>query len=302
MRRLALAALLALALGGCGAAPAPQRPALALGLVGEPLAAAPILLAQDEVPLPLEIRRGAAALTAPYLLAPSSVLPELARQGWVVLGAACATPPDVLLWHEGGLFGWSALDKQSLYVAPGADAGALGAAIARYRGVISPLPEPTAQRGGIAGFEEDPGSFLLAPEPTAADLLVSGRAELAQPLPDELGPYPTCLVLAQAKVLQADPLLSERLLRAMNLGLWRFATESPGQIALALRPLSPATSPAGLLRSVLTARREDVFPTSVTLSAAVTSALVSEFPRGRLSDGALAPGPSLRALRDPFRP
>jgi hypothetical protein len=300
MRRLWLAALgAALLLAGCGTQ-APPKPALTLGLIGEPLGGAPALLAERSLPLPLHIARGAAARKAPYLIAPSSTLPQLAKEGWVALGAICATPPDVLLWHQNDFFGWSALDHQSLYIAPGADQQALETALARYRGVLTPSPTPVFQQGAVGGFEADPSSFLLAPEPLAADLLVNGQAELAQALPDELGPYPSCLVLARTKVMRQDPLLTVDLLRALNLGLWRLATQPPGRLALVLRPRAPATSPAGFLRSILAARSELVFNSSVTLSAEVTASLEREFARGDLPDGALDAGPSLRALRDPF--
>ncbi len=107
-------------------------------------------------------------------------------------------------------------------------------------------------------------------------------------------------MLARRKVLRQDPLLTLDLLRALNLGLWRLSTEDPGRIALALRPLSPTTSPAGLLRSVLAARAEGVFSTSLTLSAEVTGNLEREFAGSGLPDGAFDAGPSLQALRDAF--
>ncbi|MDA8345682.1 MAG: hypothetical protein M0Z66_09395 [Thermaerobacter sp.] len=300
MRRVLIAAIYALfLLAACGAPKSP-RPLLRLGLLGEPLGAAPALLAQDSLPLPLGLRRGAAARTAPYLIAPSSMLPQLAGEGWIALGAACASPPDTLLWHATGLFSWQDLAKQGLYLAPGADAPALGAAIARYRGVLSPLPEPISQVGGVAGFEADPTGFLLAPEPIASSLLANGQAELAQPLPDELGPYPSCLLLARRTTLQADPLLSLQMVRALDLGLWRLSTEDPGQLALALRPLVPGVSPSSLLRTVLTARQKGIFTSALNLSGSALMNLEGEFARGRFPQGAVDDQFARRALRDPF--
>jgi hypothetical protein len=300
MRRLLFVALGALlVLAGCGTPP-PPRPTLQFGLVGEPFGAAPAIAAEDRLPLPLHLARGQAALAAPFLIAPSTLLPQLATQGFVALGAACSSPPDVLLWHGEGLFSWRDLRGQPLYVAPGADAQALGAAIARYAGVLSPLPEPISQTGGVAAFERNPAGFLLAPEPLATALFAKGKAALAQALPDELGPYPTCLLYTRRETLAREPLLSLQIVRALNLGLWRLSSEDPGQLALALRPLDPAVSPTSLLRALLTARAERVFPDSLYLSPAALQRLEQEFPGGRLPQGAVDTELALRALRDPF--
>lgn len=301
MRRKLLASLwlAALLLQGCSLLPrAPQPLVVPVGVLGEPLGAAPLLLAQPDA-VHFEPALGDQVET--FLIAPSNDLPALAAQGYVALGAICAAPPDSLLWHRTDLFSWTDLHEAPVYAAKGADLGALAAALARYRGILSPQPKPLPAQGGVGAFQSRGDAFLLAPEPLASDLLQKGNATLAQALPDELGPYPSCVVYGQSQVVRGDPLLTLALLRALDLGLWQLqASDATVRLALQLRPLSPGLPPTAIGRALQAARAQGVFRDAVALSPAALEALLGEFPARDLPPGAIDQRPARQALDRPF--
>ena len=304
MRRAAVTVLvgLALLLGGCSAsAPTPRTPPVPVGNLAAPLALAPLLLGTGE-PATLLAGGGPEGLAAPFVVAPAPELPRLASQGFTAVGGLCRTSPQVLLWHGESVFSWTDLAQGPLYVAPGADLATLAIAIARYRNVLEKLPKVQAVAGGVKTFREDPTSFLLAPEPLASALVAKGQAQLAQPLADELGPYPTCLVFARSSVLKGDPLLVVALLRRLDAGLWQIAAESARRELPQLRALAPNLPATAILRALAAAKEEGIFRQSVLLDDQDLRLLHEEVAPGEWPPGALDLAPAREALDKPFVP
>ena len=300
-RRAGLVAVAAaLLLAACGA-PAPHIPAVPLGNLDAPIAVAPLLLDQGDPPT-LLADGGAKGQAAPLLIAPSTDLLRLTRQGFTVVGAICRTSPETLLWHGGGLFSWQDFGKAPLYLAPGADARSLEIAVARYRGILDKLPQVVPAAGGVQAFRTDRAGFLLAPEPLASLLVAKGEAHLAQPLADELGPYPTCLVYARTSVVRRDPLLVTALLRRIDLGLWQLRAQTERRELPLLRALAPTIPPSAILRALAAARSEGIFRQTVLLGDLDLRALHDEIAPGAWPDSALDLGPARAALRRPFVP
>lgn len=301
-RRLgALAAGAALLLAGCGGPPpAPKPPSVRVGSLGAPLALAPLALGPGNPPT--VVATGPAARAAVFLVAPSTDLGPLAREGFTVIGGLCRTSPETLLWHGRTVFAWTDLAKGPLYLAPGADAATLALAVRRYRGVLDALPAAVPQTGGVAAFRKDPAALLLAPEPLASQLVAQGAATLAQPLADELGPYPTCLVYARRSVLRADPLLVGSLLRRLDRGLLEIAAERAERELPALRELAPSLPPTAWLRAMAAAHAEGIFAQTVLLDAQALRTLRQEIAPGAWPRGALDLGPARSAVRRPFAP
>jgi hypothetical protein len=307
MRRPAAIALgglvaISLLLSGCGGSPpAAKAPAVPVGNLAAPLALAPLLLGTGE-PATLLAGGGPEGLAAPFVVAPAPELPRLAREGFTVVGGLCRTSPQVLLWHGESVFSWTDLTQGPLYVAPGADLATLAIVIARYRNVLEKLPKVEAVAGGVETFREDPTSFLLAPEPLASALVAKGQAQLAQPLADELGPYPTCLVFARSSVLKVDPLLVVALLRRLDAGLWQIAAESAKRELPQLRALAPTLPATAILRAMAAAKVEGIFRDSVLLDDQDLRLLHEEIAPGEWPPGALDLAPAREALEKPFVP
>lgn len=299
MRRLlALAAALALLLAGCGGAGGRNAPKVAVGSLGAPLGLAPLGMASG--PPGLSLVPAARSLTATFVVAPSDRLPQLAAEGFTAIGALCASAPDVLLWHARAVFAWPDLDKAPLYVAPGADPGALGIALARYRGVLDHVPAPAALPGGVAAFRRNMAAFLLAPEPLASRLLSQGLAELAQPLAVELGPYPTCLLYVRRSVARQDPLLVEAVLRRADLGLLALGAGMPRRELAQVRALAPHCGPAAWLTALEAARAEGVFASTALIGPQALALLHREIAPGDWPAGALDLSFARAALRRLF--
>ena len=291
---------LALLLAGCGeAAPAPRLPAVPVGSLGAPIALAPLVLAGGDPPTVLA-GGGARALAAPFLVAPATDLRRLAERGFTAVAGLCQRSPEVLLWHRAQVFAWPDLAGGPLYLAPGADAATLAVAVGRYRDVLDKLPKVQAAAGGVRAFLADPGSFLLAPEPLASAFVLAARAHIAQPLADELGPYPTCLVYARRSVLHQDPLLVLSLLRRLDLGLWRLAEHATRRELPELRALAPTLAPTAVLRAMQAANAEGIFRQTVLLDAEDLRLLHDEILPGVWPRGALDLGPARAALERPF--
>ncbi len=303
MRRQCLGAMLvalSLALAGCGAGtPAPRLPAVPVGNLGAPIALAPLLLGTGDPPAILA-GGGAQGLAAPFLVAPATDLRRLAGQGFTVVGALCQRSPQVLLWHGAQIFAWPDLAQGPLYLAPGADVATLAIAVGRYKGVLDKLPQVQAAAGGVRDFLKDPLSLLLAPEPLASALVARGQAHIAQPLADELGPYPTCLVYARRSVLRKDPLLVLSLLRRLDLGLWQLAAEPQRRESPDLRALAPTLPPTAILHAMQAAKAEAIFPQTVLLDADDLHLLHEEIAHGVWPAGALDLGPARTAVEHPF--
>ncbi len=302
MSRLGVIALLGLALllAACGSeAPAPRGPAVPVGNLAAPIALAPLLLGSGD-PATVLAGNGASGLAAPFLVAPSTELPHLASQGFTAVGGLCRTSPQTLLWHGQTVFSWADLAQGPLYAAPGSDLGTLAVALARYKGVLEKLPKVQAVAGGVKTFLDDPTGFLLAPEPLASALVSKGRAEIAQPLADELGPYPTCLVFARASVLRNDPLLVVALLRRLDLGLLQIAAESKKRELPDLRALAPTLPATAILRAMAAASEEGIFRDTVLLGADDLRVLHEEIAPGDWPTGALDLGPAREAVERPF--
>lgn len=297
---VAAALLLSLLLAGCGGpASAPHLPAVAVGNLGAPLALAPLLLGAGDPPTFLA-GSGAKGRAAPFLVAAATDLPSLAAQGFTAIGGLCRTSPDTLLWHGQTIFSWTDLAAGPLYLAPGADAATLKIAVARYQRVLDKLPAVQPATGGVPAFLHDPAGFLLAPEPLASALVAGGHAHIAQPLADELGPYPTCLVYARRSVLRHDPLLVLALLRRLDLGLWQLAAASGRRELPELRALAPTLPPTAILRAMDAAGEEGIFRDTVLLDAADLRLLRDEIAPGVWPADALDLGPARAALERPF--
>ncbi len=300
-RHLACAFLAALLLlSGCGASrPVAPLPEVPVGNLGAPLALAPLLLGAGG-PGTLLSGSGPRGLASPFLVAPATDLPQLSAQGFTVIGGLCRTSPQTLLWHGDTVFGWTDLARGPLYLAPGADPRTLAIAVARYKGVLDKLPTVLTAQGGVRAFQQDPAGFLLAPEPLASSLVAKGKAEIAQPLADELGPYPTCLVFTRSQVLHQDPLLVLALLRRLNAGLLEIAAESPRRELPELRALAPTLPATAILRAMAVAREEQLFRDTVLLDPQDLRLLHDEIAPGVWPRGAIDLGPARTALERPF--
>lgn len=300
-RQRALAAMTALmlTLAGCAASAPPPPLLVPVGIGAEPLARA-VLLYGREVPGVRFAPRDAAASDAFAIVAPSQV-PSFLGHGFAAIGAACARAPESLLWHGEGPFAWGLVGEQPLYAAPGSDPAALEVALSRYRGVLADLRAPLWTPGGVLAFLHRPESFLLAPEPLASALIANGQARLAQALPDELGPFPSCIVVARQGVLRRDPLLAVALLREIDQSIFTLRTGRPAELALRGRPIWPTTSFRGIERALAVARESGIWSDSAYLSAADLSAELAEMG-WTLPDGGLRDRYAREALQRPFGP
>lgn len=297
-RRIAALAVLLVALAGCGRAQ-PAAISVPVGIAAEPLARAVLIYGGPGAQM--KFAAAPASRYDPFVVASSGNLLGYVQSGFVVIGSACARPPEVLLWHYEETFAWSDVGGMPLYDAPGSDPSMLHLALSRYRGIVKDLKPPLPAAGGVRAFLEEPEGFLLAPEPLGSALIANGQGLLAQALADELGPFPGCFILARASVLRRDPQLAVRLLETVDMSLFELRIARPTELALVLRPLWPTTSYRGIERALSVAQRSGIWPDSAYLSPdALRSELADlgeSLPRGGLSDRY-----AREALVHPFAP
>lgn len=297
-RHMAAIAALLLLLAGCG--PARRTPvSVPVGIASEPLARAVLTYAGADAQL--RFVAAPASVYDPFVIASSGNLAAYARRGFVVVGSACARPPEDLLWHYEETFGWSNLGGMPLYAAEGADSAVLQLALSRYRGIVKDLKPPLPAEGGVRAFLEEPEGFLLAPEPLASALIANGEGLLAQALPDELGPFPGCFILARASILQRDPQLAVHLLETVDMSLFSLRISKPSELALLLRPLWPTTSYRGIERALSVAQRSGIWPDSAYLSTAALRSELADLGES-LPSGGFSDRYAREALLHPFAP
>lgn len=243
---------------------------LLLGVHFGPFRLSPVRVSVPRALADLRSGRVTAAVMPPFALiqatAPLTVVERLA-----------SADDDVLLWHgEATRFRWEDLRSAVVYATPGS-APALRAALRPY--LQSLRTPPTILPGGVGAFAGSPESFLVAPEAEAIRLVAHRRAQVAQTLAVETGPWPAAVLVVANPVRQRWP----RLVQAVVQEIWQNAVDldqmAPPEAARRLLPSFPSLTTGELQRAIVALRRAGVLPDDPRVNPPGGSRLAVVFPQ-----------------------